>query len=851
MDLRTTGTVNVDPAAPVTVNDTIDMNYAPNPTAALNIEAVDVATVTISGADLNAGHTLAPSAGTLKISAPSGLGWIPGQLNQSTFNDTPNNATWADMTGATYTHVEGRTMTGDKAGTILVTPNVWHTGLATTEIQNWNTFPTFNGNTDTFSTAFSGAFIPSVSGSYGFRMACDDSEQMWMDVGLAGAPGDGVFDAGDMLGAYNNQGTFYRDLIAGTPYSFIAMAREQGGGQSINWYVTKPSGGEDRVNPADVAGNGGVWATWGITTFPDADMSGTHLDIGEAGTTLELTDMNSPVLGNLTFTAADKILTVTGGTSASFGDVVTSGNNTVTVADLEVRGSLAPATGETFTASGNLSVASTGTIGGNGTISADNIIIAGEAEPGASVGTTLITGNVNILAGAGYNWEMDGVGNDLIAITGDLTIASALEIDITLLSGAAPTPAAEYEIMNWTGADPVAQIGDFAAGSSDFDWDGDTDSDWDVAANWDPESSVDFSSATLTYLELDDSPQDGTPGGKLILSGIDLSSEVPMAVSNGTIDLLGANVTGPDAASTTNVVASLTLGGTQNVILSTTAGGSLQVAGATTVNAGSTLNVIDAGMTTGTLTVDGTVNLGAADLDTDVVDINSGGVVDVNDTTTLEIADLHVSSGGTLTFTGGSPIIASATQISGQGDVSVDGAAVSMQTGSTISFATGVLLNSGSLTIVEDANLGSAGQVAFNGGTLISTGRDMGREAVVGAAGGTIDVAAATTLNLNSTAQIDWSAGGVLTKTGDGTLQITRADAAVVNSGGELKAAAGDVSAANGITADGGTVTSNVTGGIHVDTALVANAGGVVSVGATDALGGGGGAGLSPHRGAP
>jgi hypothetical protein len=211
-----------------------------------------------ANAEISATEQLLIEGGTLNLNSDlttTGSGEVPliaNQLNQSIFFNPPGNL--ADVVGAAYQHSPVRTMTGDKANTLLTAADS-HSGFATGEIDQWNTFPTFDGNADQFATAVSGVFIPSETGSYNFRFDCDDQAQMWIDM-----DDDGIFDSGENVGpaAWTSNGS--KNLTAGTIYSFLSMAREWGGGQSFNWWVTKPSGGEDRVNPADAAGNGGMWA---------------------------------------------------------------------------------------------------------------------------------------------------------------------------------------------------------------------------------------------------------------------------------------------------------------------------------------------------------------------------------------------------------------------------------------------------------------------------------------------------------------------------------------------------------------------------------------------------------------
>jgi len=265
------GTSNVQAVGNTT---TLDAGFAHTYTGKTIVDSGATLTLADAGVTIDATDYLIVS-GTMNVNGDvtttHGAGPVseiaPGALSQSVFEGTPDNNAPMNMEGAAYVHASGRTMTGVKAGTILTLSDT-HSGLATSEIQNWNTFPTYGG-ADHMVTAFSGVFIPSETGSYNFRMDCDDRSWMWIDM-----DDNGTFDAGENVGNYEWHSNGSKSLVAGTEYDFITMAQEFGGGQSVNWFVTKPSGGEDRVNPADPAGNGGSWGAlqqWTGTTRVTSD----------------------------------------------------------------------------------------------------------------------------------------------------------------------------------------------------------------------------------------------------------------------------------------------------------------------------------------------------------------------------------------------------------------------------------------------------------------------------------------------------------------------------------------------------------------------------------------------------
>ena len=272
-----TGASNVQALGNAT---TLDTGFAHTYTGKTIVDSGATLTLADAGVTIDATDYLIVS-GTMNVNGDvtttHGAGPVseiaPGALSQSIFEGTPDNGVPMNMEGAAYTHASGRTMTGVKAGTILTLTDT-HSGLATGEIQNWNTFPTYGGG-DHMVTAFSGVFIPSENGSYNFRGDSDDWSQMWIDM-----DDNGVFDAGENVGPYAWHSSGNKDLVAGTAYDIIIMSQEHAGGQSVNWFVTKPSGGEDRVNPADPAGNGGAWGALQEWTGTTKVTSGGVLNIG-------------------------------------------------------------------------------------------------------------------------------------------------------------------------------------------------------------------------------------------------------------------------------------------------------------------------------------------------------------------------------------------------------------------------------------------------------------------------------------------------------------------------------------------------------------------------------------------
>ena len=164
-------------------------------------------------------------------------------FRRGVFNDTAIN-----LDGAAYIVSDRRVCTGDQAGTVLMLDeDPDNNVIALGTIQNWDPFPSFNGNADMFATVFSGTIIPRATGSHTFRGQCDDHAWMYIDMA-----GDNVWDSSDRVFAGDASGT--KVLMRGQPYNFILVHREGTGGQNINWYVTEPDGVEQRVSTVDQPG---------------------------------------------------------------------------------------------------------------------------------------------------------------------------------------------------------------------------------------------------------------------------------------------------------------------------------------------------------------------------------------------------------------------------------------------------------------------------------------------------------------------------------------------------------------------------------------------------------------------
>jgi len=214
------------------------------------------------------------------------LGYVEG-IRGSVFLTNVLSNTALDLDNASYALSDSRVFTGNKANTVLaMTEAPEHNVIATGEIRNFDNFPSFDGNAEHFATVFSGTVIPRMTGRHAFRGQCDDLAWMYIDMA-----GEGVWDNSDRVFSGNSSGS--KELVRGQPYNFIFMHREGTAGQNINWYVTEPGGGEERVS---TTGQAGLWnhALPAATAGKDYTVSaaGVVIPAGSLSTNITLTPVD-------------------------------------------------------------------------------------------------------------------------------------------------------------------------------------------------------------------------------------------------------------------------------------------------------------------------------------------------------------------------------------------------------------------------------------------------------------------------------------------------------------------------------------------------------------------------------
>jgi autotransporter-associated beta strand protein len=187
---------------------------------------------------------------------------------------------------------------------------------------------------------------------------------------------------------------------------------------------------------------------------------------------------NLPLGGALTFKAADAAgaahnITLNGVLSGGTGELIKTGAGTLTLNGANTYGgpttisagtlalgssaamassSFAVAGGATldFTAVGGFSFASGKTLSGAGTVAGSITNQGGSVLiPGDSVGTMTFSGNLTQLGGANNIFELASVSNDLVEVSGTLTLEGINDINVVIVGGSlAP---GTYDLFHYTG----------------------------------------------------------------------------------------------------------------------------------------------------------------------------------------------------------------------------------------------------------------------------------------------------------------------------------------------------------------------------------------------------------------
>jgi len=404
-------TGNGDIALKDTANDCVTLlvgqnnangNYSGVLSECGGLTKVGTGVFTLGGANLYGGATTIED-GTLRLSSTQAT---PG-VNASYFAGFSGYEK-LDLQGASYTPSLTRCFTGTQ-GLLGLT--------ATTSIANYtgdmSGFSMLGVAGQGFYTGWSGTFTPQGSGdvTYTFYWNNDDRGAMFIDK-----DGDGVFQAGEQVGTnvWANGGAAVT-LTAGTPYNFIYMTADGGGGYNNTWSLSGPGLSQRSPNASD-PDQVGMWniISPGGPGGEDILPAGTALHIANSGV-LQLDGINSTVY--TLYLNGSPMAAGTYGSTAATGaehqdDTYFAGTGVLTV-----------------TTTGGGSTTYTVTYDGNG--STGTVPVDG-SNPHASGSSVTVLGNTGPLTLVGYvftGWTMasDGSGTSYTAgntfnITGNTTL---------------------------------------------------------------------------------------------------------------------------------------------------------------------------------------------------------------------------------------------------------------------------------------------------------------------------------------------------------------------------------------------------------------------------------------------
>lgn len=269
----------------------------------------------------------------------------------------------------------------------------------------------------------------------------------------SGASIGGTIDGGagnDTL-ALVQDGGFTRSLSALNATNFEALSTSGAGALTIDRNATFASGvtlsGGTTTVAAGSTLTANVTGSDAAETFAALGTLAGHLDLGAGNDRLVVAAANAITGTRAGGAGSDTLAFASGGTYAAptvwdgqgysgfevlentAGTTSLTGNASFETVNV-VGGRLIGQAGTTLTASGGINVAAGATFGSAGTVNG-NIAVAGTLSPGASPGTMTVNGNVSFASGSNLLLELTPTAQDLLDISGTLTIAQGATVDIT------------------------------------------------------------------------------------------------------------------------------------------------------------------------------------------------------------------------------------------------------------------------------------------------------------------------------------------------------------------------------------------------------------------------------------
>ncbi|MBU6303342.1 MAG: autotransporter-associated beta strand repeat-containing protein [Verrucomicrobia bacterium] len=523
--------------------------------------------------------------------------------------------------------------------------------------------------------------------------------------------------------------------------------------------------------------------------------------------------------GNVTYDATNNPngATISGGALSLLGDrTFTVGDSTAASSDLTVSAVIqnggVTARSLTKEGAGTLTLSGTNTYTGTTTVNAGNLILSG--------GSALANTGAVILANvAGANLQLNN--NETIgSLAGGGTTGGNLNLQANTLTTGDATNTTFAGVISGSGGALVKQ------GSGTFTL--------SAANTYTGATNINAGTVTIT----NGAGLGTTDGATTVAAGATLNLNATTSAENVTINGSGVSSAGALTGTATSGLTGTVNLATSSTIATTTSGtvftlggvisgsgSNLTIAGPGTVRIGGANNTY-----TGSTTIsEGTLQLGAAGdriPNGSATTVASGATLDVNGQTET-IGSLagggNVTLGsGALTTGGNNTSTTYSGTLSGSGTLTKEGTGTMTLSG-TNTYTGATTVTGGTLEIASEENLGAnpaalnAGQLTLNGGTLRTTANfsidDTNRGITVGASGGGLETASATTLTVASTNVI--TLDGTLTKSGDGTLIInsnTSGNGDINVTGGTL-GGTGTLNSATGSTSIGAATLTAATNG--------------------------------------
>jgi|GEM_PF-3177740 len=494
------------------------------------------------------------------------------------------------------------------------------------------------------------------------------------------------------------------------------------------------------VNPSTAAANnlqlnGGTLRTTATFTIDDAARGVTITSSGgafspDAATTLTVANVIAGP-GALTKTGSGTLAlvntnTYTGGTIVQSGTVSVGVTGSIaSSANFDVRAGatldISATTG--LAVSGTQSLLGSGTVLGNVAVSAGGLVTPGAFN---TVGTLSVTGNVsldnaNLTYNLGANSTPGGTFNDLLNITGGLSLTGINTVQIAATEGLAGT----YRLMNYTPGSLTGGLANLSVSNggarytvtpnfatpgqvnlvvtgsiANLTWIGDG-----IGNIWDLNTTANFNNNSQTFFQQDKVTfDDSTTNTSIFLLDAVTPSSITFNTAASTYQLTGSGrITG---------ATSITKNGTGTVTISTVNDGY----GAVTINSG-------------TLVLDFSATLGSGPVNI------AGGTLALSTPASNTTGPITIGAAGTLRFDGAATDPRNVTDngiivlnnavtlsgvISGTGGINASFNGATQLTGTAANTYTGLTtVSAGTLTLNKTAGINAiGGDVLVNGGTM-------------------------------------------------------------------------------------------------------------------------------------